>query len=719
VARPPAPSAPPADTAALRRAQEGRLGDAWTPALAPPRLDEAGRVSWTLAPGTQPRLGPVAARLRQALTPDSSGRADSLGAWSLALTSATLRPAALRRLGPLYLACGDSAAADSCWAALAAERSPWRWEAVRSRSALALDRGDTTGADSLLEAADRDGWPDADRAAWIARRAELRAALGDTARAAELGRQTLRRYPSLAPAAQALGTLEALARARGDSLSARDERDAAEVEFWRGDRVAAAGRLGRALARWSGEGRDRVALRRAEVLRLARRFAEAERALVAAMALAAGSADSARGLLERARLERDAGRLEPAFADYARCARIAPDPRLRETAYWERAREREADGRWGAAEADYARTFELGLRRAGEAAFRAGLMAMAAGGRERAADWWARGDGEASRFWRAIAVRGRQPAAADSTLATLAAAPGYSFYSAAARETLGARGWPGAGVADGGWEGGPAQPAAPGLGLAEELAGLGFADDAAQVLTRWAAEGPRAMSAAASESGDGWAAALEAARIAYAAGRLPLGIRFAQAAFDAAEDSTRGLARRWAAAPWLYPPAFDSLFDAFPDSAGPGALDRPLLMAVAWQESRFDPAARSRSDALGLMQLKLPTAQDVARGLGEPAPDERALFDPAVNLRLGVAYLRKRLAGFDGQLPAALAAYNAGWRRVPAFRHDLLRRGGEALLCELVGPPETQDYVKKILAARDAYRELRPLGPGRPSEAAR
>ena len=40
-------------------------------------------------------------------------------------------------------------------------------------------------------------------------------------------------------------------------------------------------------------------------------------------------------------------------------------------------------------------------------------------------------------------------------------------------------------------------------------------------------------------------------------------------------------------------------------------------------------------------------------------------------------------------------------------------RGGEALVCELVGYPETRDYVKRILGVRQAYRELRPIGPRR------
>ncbi|MCJ2184309.1 lytic transglycosylase domain-containing protein [Novosphingobium sp. 1949] len=79
-----------------------------------------------------------------------------------------------------------------------------------------------------------------------------------------------------------------------------------------------------------------------------------------------------------------------------------------------------------------------------------------------------------------------------------------------------------------------------------------------------------------------------------------------------------------------------------------------LLEAVVWQESRWNEGARSHAGARGLAQLMPGTA----RTMGVD-PD-----DPAANLEGGARYLRQQLDAFHGDLEKALAAYNAGPRRV-------------------------------------------------------
>jgi hypothetical protein len=105
-----------------------------------------------------------------------------------------------------------------------------------------------------------------------------------------------------------------------------------------------------------------------------------------------------------------------------------------------------------------------------------------------------------------------------------------------------------------------------------------------------------------------------------------------------------------------------------------GVPDR-LVTAVIRAESGFNPHAVSRKGAQGLMQLMPATAS----GLGV-----RNSFDPRENIHGGVRHLRGLIDRFPGNLPLAIAAYNAGEKAVLTY-------GG-------IPPyPETQDYVSKVM----------------------
>lgn len=103
-------------------------------------------------------------------------------------------------------------------------------------------------------------------------------------------------------------------------------------------------------------------------------------------------------------------------------------------------------------------------------------------------------------------------------------------------------------------------------------------------------------------------------------------------------------------------------------------LSPALLEALVWQESRWQPQARSRAGAMGLAQLMPGTARDLG-------VDPR---DPYANLAGGARYLRQQLDRFDGDIELALAAYNAGPGRV------LRARGVPAIR-------ETQSYVRAVV----------------------
>lgn len=108
--------------------------------------------------------------------------------------------------------------------------------------------------------------------------------------------------------------------------------------------------------------------------------------------------------------------------------------------------------------------------------------------------------------------------------------------------------------------------------------------------------------------------------------------------------------------------------EAIEEQAKKQNLSPYLVRSLIRQESAFGIKARSSSNALGLMQLIPPTAQEVAQDLGLSnleVPED--LYVPDVNIRLGTHYIAKMVRKFGGNVPLALAAYNAGPSRVQAF----------------------------------------------------
>ncbi len=145
-----------------------------------------------------------------------------------------------------------------------------------------------------------------------------------------------------------------------------------------------------------------------------------------------------------------------------------------------------------------------------------------------------------------------------------------------------------------------------------------------------------------------------------------------------------------------------------------GQLDPAVALGVMRQESSFDPDAASPAGARGLMQLMPATAISVARTLGDTGPLP-PLTDPQLNMRLGTAYLAGLLAQFQGALPVALAAYNAGPSRAQAW---LAGRSPATLdivdWIELIPFEETRNYVQRCVEGVTLYEFRRGGAHGDP-----
>jgi soluble lytic murein transglycosylase-like protein len=99
-------------------------------------------------------------------------------------------------------------------------------------------------------------------------------------------------------------------------------------------------------------------------------------------------------------------------------------------------------------------------------------------------------------------------------------------------------------------------------------------------------------------------------------------------------------------------------------------MDPNLVMAVIHIESRGNAFALSPVGAMGLMQIMPPTGEELAGKLDIPWRGSNTLFDPVVNVRMGIAYL-EQLEGRYGNMKTALAAYNWGPGRIDSK----IRRG--------------------------------------------
>jgi len=134
-------------------------------------------------------------------------------------------------------------------------------------------------------------------------------------------------------------------------------------------------------------------------------------------------------------------------------------------------------------------------------------------------------------------------------------------------------------------------------------------------------------------------------------------------------------------------------------------VDPYLVIALIRQESLFDPKALSPASAFGLMQLLPSTATRVAGQLGFPPPQPQKLFEPDLNLILGIRYLKELLQRYSNNPMKALAAYNAGENALTRWEKRITAADEEEFI-EKIPYQETRLYVQLVLRNHRIYRKI-------------
>jgi len=162
-------------------------------------------------------------------------------------------------------------------------------------------------------------------------------------------------------------------------------------------------------------------------------------------------------------------------------------------------------------------------------------------------------------------------------------------------------------------------------------------------------------------------------------------------------ERTVSAPRRVAAGPSEYPVPTLEPANGF-------TVDKALVYAITYQESRFNPAARSPVGAIGLMQL-MPDTAALTAGDDKLKRDTAKIQEPAYNLRLGQDYLTmlmERWTNYD--ILRTVASYNGGPGSVLKTLERVGANADPLMIIESLPAQETRDYVEKVMAAYWTYR---------------
>ena len=172
--------------------------------------------------------------------------------------------------------------------------------------------------------------------------------------------------------------------------------------------------------------------------------------------------------------------------------------------------------------------------------------------------------------------------------------------------------------------------------------------------------------------------------------------------FELAVDASI-VAKAWDYLSLRLPNAYSEYFNAALQNLN---ISKTFAMAIARQESAWNPMAQSSANARGLMQLLPGTAKLTAENNQLPYQGEQDLFKPLNNILLGTAHLNELNGKYPNNRILISAAYNAGANRVEKW---LSRANGKLSLDEFVASIpfyETRGYVQNVVTYDFYYQIL-------------
>jgi len=151
----------------------------------------------------------------------------------------------------------------------------------------------------------------------------------------------------------------------------------------------------------------------------------------------------------------------------------------------------------------------------------------------------------------------------------------------------------------------------------------------------------------------------------------------------------------------IYPQKYSGYVEKY---AAENDLDPLLIYSIIKAESNFKEEAKSKSNAIGLMQIMVSTAEETGKELEVEKVSEEELYNPELNIKIGTRYFKILLEKYKNY-NLAIIAYNAGMGNLDKWiEQGIIDKQGENI--ENIPFPETKNYVKKILQNYKIYQEI-------------